>query len=130
MQAGGEYRAGYPDYLGNYPAAQDEANGGTSYVVQPGDTLSQIAARLGVPTDYLAGYNGITDPDLIYSGQPLYYPVGIGEYGATGDVAISNPSEMGGNGTVEEEGVVPTGEGTIVTGPPPRTRSYGAPTRS
>lgn len=43
------------------------------YVVQPGDTLSQIAEQLGTSVDYLASYNGIPDPNIIYSGQALSF---------------------------------------------------------
>lgn len=125
-QDDGSYLAGYPDYSGSYPAAQDEANGGT-YVVQPGDTLSQIATRLGVPVDYLVGYNGITDPNLIYSGQPLYFlqilekdPVGVGGDRTTDDAAIYNPVQMENNATTAgldvagDDGL--TAEGEIAPG--------------
>ncbi len=97
-EVGGDYWAGYPYYPSSYPAAQDQANGGT-YVVQPGDTLGQIAAQLGIPVEHLARYNGITDPNLIYSGQPLYFltlengPVGTGGAPNTNDAAIYNPLE-------------------------------------
>jgi rare lipoprotein A len=50
---------------------QDGAGSGT-HVVQPGETLSGIAAQLGTSADYLAAHNGITDPNLIYAGQTLY----------------------------------------------------------
>jgi len=43
------------------------------YVVQPGETLSQAAPRLGTSIEYLAMRNGITDPNVTHSGQPLYY---------------------------------------------------------
>ncbi len=43
------------------------------YVVQPGDTLSQIASLLGTSVEYLAMRNGIADPSVMYGGQPLYY---------------------------------------------------------
>ena len=43
------------------------------YVVQPGDTLSQIAPLLGTSFEYLAMRNGIADPSVMYGGQPLYY---------------------------------------------------------
>ena len=43
------------------------------YVVQPGDTLSGISSQLGIPIGSLVARNGITDPDVIYSGQVLYY---------------------------------------------------------
>jgi rare lipoprotein A len=51
---------------------QEGAGGGT-HVVQPGETLSGIAAQLGTSPDYLAMHNGIANPNLIYSGQPLLY---------------------------------------------------------
>ena len=44
-----------------------------SYVVQPGETLPEIASRLGSSVDHLVRSNGIVDPNTIYSGQALYY---------------------------------------------------------
>lgn len=41
--------------------------------VQPGDTLSSIANILGVSANYLAQKNGISNPNMIYVGQLLYY---------------------------------------------------------
>ncbi len=52
--------------------AQDGATGG-SHVVQSGETLSGIAGELGLSLEYLITNNGIEDPDVIYSGQVLYY---------------------------------------------------------
>jgi hypothetical protein len=43
------------------------------YVVSSGETLSGIAAGLGVSVGELAASSGVADPDLIYSGQILYY---------------------------------------------------------
>lgn len=43
----------------------------SSYQVRAGETLSEIAARLGVNADALARQNGITDPNLVWSGQVL-----------------------------------------------------------
>jgi rare lipoprotein A len=51
---------------------QDEAGGGV-HVVQPGETLSGIAAQLGTSADYLSLHNGITDPNLINAGQTLFF---------------------------------------------------------
>ncbi len=51
----------------------DEADS-TIYIVQPGDTLAQIANRLGVRIDDLITLNGIQDPDLLNVGQELRIP--------------------------------------------------------
>ncbi|MFN2483410.1 MAG: LysM peptidoglycan-binding domain-containing protein [Candidatus Limnocylindria bacterium] len=40
-------------------------------VVQPGDTLTSIAARHGVSTDHLAAWNELANPNLIFAGQLL-----------------------------------------------------------
>jgi rare lipoprotein A len=60
-----------------YTAVQDSAggqlDGGGAYTVGSGDTLSGIAAQLGVSVDHLMAQNGISNPDLIYSGQTLLY---------------------------------------------------------
>jgi len=42
-----------------------------SYVIQPGDTLSGIAARTGVPLADLQAANRIANPDLVYHGRTL-----------------------------------------------------------
>ncbi len=44
------------------------------YVVRPGDTLSAIATRFGVPVEELARANGIEDPNVIKVGQKLVIP--------------------------------------------------------
>jgi len=44
------------------------------YVVQPGDTLGALAARLGLGVAQLAAHNGLPSPDLIYVGQRLELP--------------------------------------------------------
>lgn len=47
-------------------------NGGADkqyYTVQPGDTLSGIAARFGTSVAWLTSYNNIPNPNLIYPGQ-------------------------------------------------------------
>jgi rare lipoprotein A len=45
--------------------------GGGAYVVQRGDTLSELALQWGTTVEDLAAANGIADPDLIYIGQTL-----------------------------------------------------------
>lgn len=42
-----------------------------TYVVKQGDTLKNIAARLGTTWQSLASLNGIYNPNLIYPGQTL-----------------------------------------------------------
>jgi lysozyme len=49
-------------------------DGGFTYVVKCGDTLSNIAWRYGVNSTYLAQVNGIRNPNRIYAGQRLWIP--------------------------------------------------------
>lgn len=78
-QVGRGYDAGYRGNAGDYAETQGYSSGaqlesgGGVYVVQPGDTLSGIAAALGTTPEDLAAANGVSDPDLIYAGQTLYY---------------------------------------------------------
>lgn len=55
------------------PAAPTPAPAGV-YVVQPGDTLFDIASRLDVTVADLASYNDISDPSQIFAGQELQIP--------------------------------------------------------
>ena len=52
----------------------DQAGDPTIYVVQPGDTLAQIANQLGVRIDDLITLNGIQNPDVLHVGQELKIP--------------------------------------------------------
>lgn len=45
-----------------------------TYVIQPGDTLSEIAERYGTTYQTLAALNGITNPNLIVVGQTIRVP--------------------------------------------------------
>ena len=51
------------------PEAQENAKNTGTYIVQSGDTLSDIADRYGTTYQHLAAVNGIADPDLIYAGD-------------------------------------------------------------
>ncbi len=63
-----------------HPAyAQDTT--GPVYIVQPGDSLSSIAARFSVSLTDLMAVNGITDPNQLDAGQQLVIP---GMSGITG----------------------------------------------
>jgi murein DD-endopeptidase MepM/ murein hydrolase activator NlpD len=57
--------------LAPWPASGLGLPAGESYVVQPGDTLSQIAARFQLDPASLAAANGLKDPDHIEVGQSL-----------------------------------------------------------
>ena len=48
--------------------------GGTSYVVQPGDTLHSIALRFGTTISALMSANGLANANFIYVGQNLILP--------------------------------------------------------
>jgi beta-lactamase class A len=45
--------------------------GATSYVIQPGDTLSLIAATTGLSIDKLSSLNGLSNPNFIVAGRTL-----------------------------------------------------------
>jgi rare lipoprotein A len=70
-------RRGPPAYSGgeSYSTViQTETSvGGGAYVVQRGDTLSELALQWGTTVEDLAAANGIADPDVIYTGQTLYH---------------------------------------------------------
>jgi murein DD-endopeptidase MepM/ murein hydrolase activator NlpD len=55
-------------------AAQESEPQGPVYIVQPGDTLWDIAQRFGVPWDQLASANGILDVSLLAAGDELIIP--------------------------------------------------------
>jgi lipoprotein-anchoring transpeptidase ErfK/SrfK len=54
-----------------------------SYIVQSGDTLTNIGERFGLSVEYLAGVNSIADANVIYPGQELKL---------TGEVEIPTPT--------------------------------------
>jgi len=51
------------------------AQGGVVHIVQPGETLSIIAARYGTTVQAIASANGIYNVNRIYAGQRLFIPV-------------------------------------------------------
>jgi LysM repeat protein len=67
--------------------------------VQPGDSLSAIGARTGRTWVQLAGYNHISNPDLIYPGQVItvppasYVPVGASDPAPAVTVQTSETSD-------------------------------------
>ncbi|MBT2655200.1 LysM peptidoglycan-binding domain-containing protein [Bacillus sp. ISL-18] len=83
----------FANYAGSWSraaASQPESSPTSTYTVQPGDTLSKIAARFGATVEDLVKLNNIENPNLIYVGQilrltdnhssgPVYYQVKSGD---------------------------------------------------
>lgn len=67
------------------PGATPSTDPGSSrtYAVEPGDTMSGIAEKFGVPVAAIAQANGITDVDDIMPGQELIIPDPASEPPAT-----------------------------------------------
>lgn len=66
-------------YIGQKLTVKGNATAASStsyYTVQSGDTLSAIAAAHGLTTATLAAYNGITNYNVIYTGQQLKFSGG------------------------------------------------------
>jgi LasA protease len=63
-----------PDPLRDPPALRTSAE---IYVVQPGDSLNQIAGRYGVGVSYLMAANGLYNPDYLAVGQILQIPAPV-----------------------------------------------------
>lgn len=67
----------YPGEVLKLPISDSIESGATSnqqsstYVIQSGDTLSEIAQKFGTTVQYLARINGITNQNLIYPGKVL-----------------------------------------------------------
>lgn len=70
------------------PVARIGAQASSPYIVQAGDSLTRIAARLGVTVDAIVQANGLTNPDAIWVGQELVIP--------GGSTSSSPPADAGG----------------------------------
>jgi LysM repeat protein len=82
----------------------------TSYVVQTGDSLSQIARRFDVTVQAIMDANGITNPDSIREGQELVIP---GRASSTETPGIGGPPTP----TIPSQFVYPA---PTLLGPPDR----------
>ncbi|MBL8912418.1 MAG: LysM peptidoglycan-binding domain-containing protein [Archangium sp.] len=99
MQANPQIKNANLIYAGqslNIPGASDgfqppPSNQGARYQVRPGDTLSAIGARFGVPYMDIARANHISNPNLIHVGQVLTIP-GRGNTPAPTPTPPSNPT--------------------------------------
>jgi murein DD-endopeptidase MepM/ murein hydrolase activator NlpD len=65
----------------------------TTYIVQPGDTLSLIARRYNTTVQAIAELNGILNPDLIYVGQRLLIPNSGDSTPSLSQIHIVQPGE-------------------------------------
>jgi N-acetylmuramoyl-L-alanine amidase len=98
--------------------AATSAVGGGSYVVQPGDTLSAIAARAETTVDQLAAMNGLDPTGYLLAGSVLSLPApGSTEAttseattGTTDDVADSTSPGSSSTDTSGASGPYPTDE--------------------
>ena len=79
--------------LGVLLVAMLALSGSAGYTVRAGETLSGIAARLGVSTSSLASANGITNPNLIRAGQELNVPGAASGAATGGTVHTVRPGE-------------------------------------
>ncbi|GAA0077664.1 hypothetical protein UT300005_20420 [Clostridium sp. CTA-5] len=70
---------------GNTPSTP--STGGSTYTVKSGDTLSGIAAKVGVTVGQLQSWNGISNPNKIYVGQVLKIKGSSG--GNTGNITYT-----------------------------------------
>jgi LysM repeat protein len=106
------------DHDGDLPASQSPAAGAVAYVVQPGDTLSAIAARAQITVAQLAAFNGLDPNGLLLSGSTLLIPA-AGALAQQGAVAASQSAGQGAPtpGSATAAGTVgPPSAGTV--GPP------------
>jgi murein DD-endopeptidase MepM/ murein hydrolase activator NlpD len=75
---GGKHRAAGPVSIPARPVAEVESRteeiDGIHHIIRPGQTLWRIARAYGVTMEEIAAANGIEDPTLITSGQPLFVP--------------------------------------------------------
>ena len=89
---------------GTQPAGA--ASDPTRYQVQRGESLSAIAAKLGVSVSSLVRANSLANPDLVYAGTWLRVPDGSGASGAP----VVGSSRSGGSSTGSQVHVIRLGE--------------------
>ena len=75
------------------PAADEESGETFVYIVQAGDSLSNIATRYGISLQQLVEINGLNDPNYVFSGQRLVIPAD--EEIAAGITVAASPTEVG-----------------------------------
>lgn len=75
------------------------AGASVPHTVQPGETLSAIAAANGYTTDSVAAFNGLSSDALVYTGQTVQIP----SAGAGGTAESATPSTTGSHTVVAGE---------------------------
>lgn len=73
MSYSGSYHYVCAGIMGGAEYGTRTVNNNHYYTVHSGDTLSSIANRLGVSVSYLVAKNGISNANLIYTGETLKY---------------------------------------------------------
>jgi LysM repeat protein len=81
-------------YVSESTPASAASSGGGSYVVQPGDTLTAIAARAGMSVDQLAAANGLDPNAPLLAGAAL-------RLSGTGTAPVNSAPSTGGSYVVQ-----------------------------
>jgi soluble lytic murein transglycosylase-like protein len=129
----GEAGSGASETRSSAEGSERSAPAAGSYVVQPGDTLSAIAANAGVSTAELASANGIDEEAPLLAGAVLTVPVASASAaasqssGASADQSANSSPEAAAEGASNappyptEETVTPSEVGSIAAehGVPP-----------
>jgi LysM repeat protein len=104
--------------MGESASSAEATSSAGSYVVQPGDSLSAIAARSGVSVDELAAANGIDPNGMLLSGAVIRVSGTSAEGGQSAGTAVA---ASGGPPYTTEESVSPSDVGSIAgeNGVPP-----------
>lgn len=70
----------------------DNDDSGSTYIVQPNDTLFSIARRFSVNIDDLIAFNNIANPSRILVGDQIFIPALPGGGGVDSGIDIASPS--------------------------------------
>lgn len=117
----GAERAG-SNTLNNSVVAEPDGNGIITYdgyqsvVARQGDTVADVAARVGLSASELGAYNGLPANHSLFTGAELVLPPRPGGYGPNGGLAaVTAPVGSGANvqsgtsSTIEQREIEPTG---------------------
>lgn len=117
----GAKRAG-SNTLNNSVVAQPDGDGIVTYdgyqsvIARDGDTVSDVAGRVGLSASELGAYNGLTATHSLFAGAELVLPPRPGGYGPNGDLAAvtapvgsSANSQLATTSTIEQRDIDSTG---------------------